>query len=382
MKKADGSYARVTVPACGYAPATDAGIAAGEEVTVAKNGENIILQNGKVKAVFDQNGELVSFVLLESGREFAAGGMNRLLLYKDVPRIFDAWDIDSNYEQQFVESGRCTGIRIVEESPYRCAVEIQRAIGNSTLTQVVSLESGSIRVEFDTTVQWHELHRLLKVSFPVDVTATEGINEMQFGYVKRPTHRSRAYDKDRFEVCNHRYTALCDESHGAAVLNDCKYGVSMLGNAINLTLLRAAASPEMAADNGTHHFTYAFTAWEGSLLQSPVVRQGYELNVPTVLVSGQEGRKSFFSVQGAENIIIDTVKPAEDQSGDIILRLYESKHADSCCTLCWDLPVSSACLCNMLEESDSCEPLAIDNGSAQLRFHPFEVKTIRLHPAK
>ena len=85
---------------------------------------------------------------------------------------------------------------MAEESPYRCAIEIQREIGNSTLTQIVSLESGAIRVEFDTTAGWHELHRLLKVSFPVDVTATEAVNEMQFGYVKRPTHRSRAYDKD------------------------------------------------------------------------------------------------------------------------------------------------------------------------------------------
>ena len=50
--------------------------------------------------MFDNNGEMTSFVLLESGREFAAGPMNRLLLYKDVPRVFDAWDIDSNYEQQ------------------------------------------------------------------------------------------------------------------------------------------------------------------------------------------------------------------------------------------------------------------------------------------
>ena len=40
---------------------------------------------------------------------------------------------------------------------------------------------------------------------------------MQFGYVERPAHRSKAYDKDRFEVCNHRYSALCDGSHGAAV---------------------------------------------------------------------------------------------------------------------------------------------------------------------
>ncbi len=382
VKKSDGSYARVTIPSCGYAPVQDNGLAPEQAVKVTADENGVILQNSKVKAVFDQNGELVSFVLLESGREFAAGSMNRLLLYKDVPRVFDAWDIDSPYEQQFVESGRCTGIRVVEENPYRCAVEISREIGNSTLTQIVSLESGSIRVEFDTTVQWNELHRLLKVSFPVDVTATEAVNEMQFGYVKRPTHRSRAYEKDRFEVCNHRYTALCDEGHGAAVLNDCKYGVSMLGNAINLTLLRAPGSPEMRADNGTHHFTYAFTAWEGSILESPVVREGYELNVAPVLLSGESGSKSFFQLNGAENIVIDTVKPAEDQSGDIVLRLYESKHADSNCTLSWNLPVESACLCNMLEESDSYEALPVEENSVKLHFRPFEVKTVRLHPAK
>ncbi len=237
-------------------------------------------------------------------------------------------------------------------------------------------------MEFDTTAGWHELHRLLKVSFPVDVTATEAVNEMQFGYVKRPTHRSRAYDKDRFEGLQPPLHRPLRRGHGAAVLNDCKYGVSMLENAINLTLLRAAASPEMAADNGTHHFTYAFTAWEGSLLESPVVREGYELNVSPVIATGAPGRRSFFSLEGGGNVVIDTVKPAEDQSGDIVLRLYESKHADTSCTLRWDLPVESAYLCNMLEEAASEEPLAVEGSGAALHFRPFEVKTVRLHPKK
>lgn len=62
---------------------------------------------------------------------------------------------------------------------------------------------------------------------------------MQFGYVERPAHRSKLYDKDRFEVCNHRYSAFCDGSHGAAVLNDCKYGISMNGNALEFRLKTA-----------------------------------------------------------------------------------------------------------------------------------------------
>ena len=40
---------------------------------------------------------MTSFVLKESGREFAADALNCFHFYKDVPRMFDAWDIDSNY---------------------------------------------------------------------------------------------------------------------------------------------------------------------------------------------------------------------------------------------------------------------------------------------
>ena len=140
----------------------------------------------------------------------------------------------------------------------------------------------------------------------------------------RPFHRSKSYDKDRFEVCNHRYSALCDAAHGAAVLNDCKYGISMNGNRLELTLLRAPSAPEMRADNRVHTFTYAFTAWEGSFADCDVVRQGYELNVPALVMPGSTSRFSQIQID-RENILLDTMKPAEDGSGDIILRLYESK---------------------------------------------------------
>ena len=237
------------------------------------------------------------------------------------------------------------------------------------------MEAGSRRLDFVTKVNWKELHRLLKVSFPVAVQAEEGINEIQFGYVTRPTHRSRQYDKDRFEVCNQRYSALCDQSHGAAVLNDCKYGVSMNGNELQLSLLRAAASPEMRADNGEHTFTYAFTAWEGSFGDSPVVEEAYRLNVPMGIADGSCRTFSAFQLD-KENVWIDTVKPAEDGSGDGIVRLYESKKADTCCTVKIGLPVQRVWACDMLENTQ--EALSIEDGAVPLHFHPFEVKTLRI----
>ena len=370
-------FAKVTAPSCGYAvlrPADSVTPVKNPASAEVKNG-GAVLENAKIRAEFNQNGEITSFLLKETGREFAAGVMNRFLLYKDVPRLFDAWDIDSPYEQQEVALEAKAEIRLVSQSALRSVISIEKTIGNSALRQLVSLEADSTRLEFDTAVDWKELHRLLKVSFPVDVYAAEAINEIQFGFVKRPTHRSRQYDKDRFEVCNHKYTALCDGAHGAAVLNDCKYGVSMLGNAINLTLLRAAAAPEMRADNGTHSFKYAFTAWESDFAASDAARQGYELNVPVLLISGGEKPASFFSVD-KPNIMLETVKLAEDDSGDMIVRLYEAKNADTAAAFTCGLPFKSAGLCEMNEEIISDAQAA--DGIVKLHFRPFQVVTLRL----
>ncbi|MEG1776589.1 MAG: glycoside hydrolase family 38 C-terminal domain-containing protein, partial [Clostridia bacterium] len=188
-----------------------------------------VLENELVKAVLNELGEVVSFVRKETGREFVAQPMNRMLMYKDVPRLFDAWDIDSNYIEQPVELARKAELSVVCAGGAKAVLKLRRELDGSVLEQEITLSAIGERLDFVTNVDWHELHRLLKVSFTGTPRSNEAIHEMQFGYVKRPTHRSRAYDKDRFEVCNHRYTALCDESHGFAVLNNCKYGVSVNG---------------------------------------------------------------------------------------------------------------------------------------------------------
>ncbi|MCI8440937.1 MAG: alpha-mannosidase [Provencibacterium sp.] len=344
-------------------------------VSLSLSAEGAMLENSKVRAKINACGEITSFILKQSGREFAAEPMNRLLFYKDVPRVFDAWDIDSPYEQQPVELSDKATLSLVSDSPLQCAIRVEKTVGESKFCQIISLAKDASRIEFDTTVDWKELHRLLKVSFPTGIQATEGYNEIQFGYMKRPTHRSRAYDKDRFEVCNHRYTALCDSAHGAAVLNDCKYGVSMLEGDIRLTLLRAPAAPEMRADNRTHRFTYAFTAWEGPFEGCDVVHQGYELNVPATVTPGTGKSDSFFAVRESCAVILDTLKRAEDGDG-LIARLYESKGGERDAELALPAQLSSAALCRMNE--DTLEALPVSQGRVKLHFKPFQVLTLRL----
>ncbi len=378
----EGLKTLVELPSCGGvslrpASADQAGRkpadGAAEEAVILRTQDGFILENGQVRAVVNDRGEVTSFVLKESGREFAAKPMNCFHMYKDVPRFFDAWDIDSNYRQQEI-----AGAFDIEVEELGQGVEavllVTGRIGASSYRQYIRLAKESRRLVFETEADWQELHRLLKVSFPVDVHAENGINEMQFGYVERPTHRSKPYDKDRFEVCNHRYSALCDGAHGAAVLNDCKYGISMNGNSLELTLLRAAAGPEMRADNGRHHFTYAFTAWEGTFAGCDVVRQGYEVNVAPLTMCG--GRDFSLLSVGQDDIFADTLKPAEDGSGDWILRLYEAKKAAR--RTCVQLARKDvrAFACDMLE--NTLQEIPVEDGKIMLDFRAFEVKTVRL----
>jgi alpha-mannosidase len=266
-------------------------------------------------------------------------------------------------------------IELVAEGPLVAALHLTRKINTSTLRQEISLRRGSRVVEFNTMVDWQESHKLLKVAFPVNLHANEALHEIQFGHIARPNHRSRPYDANRFEVSNHKWSALVEPQHGFAILNDCKYGLNVLDNSINLTLLKSALSPDMTADKGQQSFKYAFYAWNGSIGDSDLVENAYDLNCPVTLQAGDAGEKSLFKID-QPNIVVETVKPAEDGSGDIIMRLYESLRSDTQAELTTCFTLQSVQQTDMLE--NSLKALDCEETRVKLSFRPFEVKTLRL----
>ncbi len=379
IRTAHGTEAYVNVPAYGSVsliPEKAQGSEAEHSVTAESQGGLTILQNDKVKVVLNEKGEIVSYILFENGREYAKEPMNRLRLYKSVPRLFDAWDIDSNYELQECEGAVPVKCEIVQDSGFRAEVRFTGKIGVSEYTETISLEKGDTTVRIDMDIDWKELHRVLKASFPVNVRAVEGVNEIQFGYVKRPTHRSRLSDKDRFEVCNHRYSALFDGSHGAAVLNDCKYGIGMKDSDLELTLLTAAASPEMRADNKEHTFSYGFTAWDGTFENSGIVGQAARFNVPVSISEGHAAKTEGFA-SSDKAVVLETVKTSDDRKGDIVVRLYEA-YGTSCKSTV-KMPVfngKKVYICDLLEHEE--EEIGTNADEVVLDFAPFEIKTLRV----
>ena len=376
----DTMLAKVTVPPCGW---TTVHFGQAYEATAPQDGAQAMtaqgtersLENEYLRIEFNKRGEITSIYDKETDRELAAGICNSFKMYKDVPTKFDAWDIDSMYALTPVELNDEATFEVVTEGPLVAKLRVSRRLHQSLMIQEISLERGSRRVEFHARIDWQERHKLLKVAFPVDIHANEALHEIQFGHIRRPNHMSRQFDADRFEVASQKWSALVEAKRGFALLNDCKYGVNVLRNSINLTLLKAALAPDMTADRGMQEFTYAFYAWNGSFAESDIVREAYELNCPVVAALGAAEERSLFALN-APNIIIATVKPAEDGSQDIVVRLYEAKRAATRCTLTTTLPVLGAAQTNMLEIKEN--ELGCEDGKIALDFRPLEIKTVRL----
>lgn len=368
----DKTYAEVSLPCCGWA-SFKAGKAQRVENTIIA--ENRRLENDLVRVDFNAYGEITQIFDKVNRRQLNIDNCNSLRMYQDIPSAFDAWDIDSMYRNSPVDLPEEADIQVVAAGPLFGRLVVKRKLNNSTMTQTITLRRDSRRMDFHTVIDWQERHKLLKVNFPVGYHARDAMHEIQFGHLPRPTHRSREIDRDRHEVANYKWTALVEAERGFAILNDCKYGVDVLDNNINLTLLKSALAPDMTADRGRQEFAYAFYFWDTTFINGGVVQQGYELNIPPQRLPGSAESRSLFELDRS-NIILDTVKPAEDGSGDLVLRLYESMSTRTCARLKIDLPVKKVQLTNMLERFKA--ELELQDGAVQLEFGPFEILTIRV----
>jgi alpha-mannosidase len=175
-------------------------------------------------------------------------------------------------------------------------------------------------------------------------------------------------------VCNHKYSDLSEHRYGVAILNDCKYGISVKDSQMRLSLHKGGCRPDDRGDGGTHACTYSFLPHNDSFGVNSVIKPAYELNVKPLVIKGKLQAESFARID-TENIIIETIKPCEDNEKAYIMRMYDAEGTYTRATLCLGENAKRICLTNMLEETIEILP-AINE--VELEFGPFEIKTIKV----
>lgn len=343
------------------------------------------LSNRYLRVTLNENGDIVSIYDRQHEREVLAPNAigNQFVLYEDNPKDFDAWNIDPSYEAKQWPAERATSVRVVESGPLRATLEVERHIGRSAIIQRISLSSDSPRIDFDTTVLWHERHMLLKVAFPVDVLAPRATYDIQFGNIERPTHRNTRWDWGRYEVPAQKWADLSEGDYGVSLLNESKYGCDVHDNVLRLTLLRSPAYPDPDTDSGTHRFRY-------SLLPHSVgwgretVDAAYALNNPLWAMggAGHDGTTlDALVTTDAPNIIIETVKQAESSNG-VVVRFYENHRQRGPVTLTFARPVVNAERVNLLEELTHDPAPTVGGHTVTVEsVRPYEIVSLRVRLA-
>ncbi len=334
-----------------------------------------VLENRYLHVEVNEQGVITALVDLENHLPLMSQGqrMNDWRLFKNVQAVYDAWELDRDWETRLMPDAVTANVEIAEDTPNCCALRITRTFGSSSAVQIMRLYASSRRIDFCTHIDWHERHRMLKAFFESNILTDNAVHEIQFGYVTRPAHNSTKFSSDRYEVCNHRYSALCEDNRGFAVLNDGSYGISSQRGTLALTLLRAPLVPDDTNNLGAHDLTYALYPFAAPLTDSGAVQQGYALNQPLAVVQGHCGHPMEGFYTDDQQVLLETIKPAEDGNG-IALRLYNSQHTHAKTTLY--LPYTAKMTeCGMAEEKQ----IPVGEGSAfKLTFAPFRVRTFRI----
>ena len=338
--------------------------------------KGLVLENPLILYELDQNGCILRAYDKEEQRDVLVHPGNALTLYVDTPENWDAWNVDITYENMIADRARSLKISPLESGAVRSGIQFDLQIGKSLIVQKVYLSSNSKRLDFETEVDWKERHRMLRTTFPLNLHSQEAHCDIQYGYVARPTHRNTEWDMAKFEVAAQRYVDISDNSYGAALLNDCKYGYKVHGNSLDLNLLRSPANPDPDADIHIHSFTYSFLPHCGSLTESSVMDEAAMLNNRALVFEGFKIEKDLSPcrIEGT-GVSLETVKKAE--KGDwIVIRLVETKGMRRSVKMHLRQDICSFAETDLMEWNDSF--FKENSGPVKLLFNPFEIKSFKL----
>jgi alpha-mannosidase len=337
---------------------------------------------------FDAKGSLRSVYNKTLKKEMIEKGKrgNLLQAFKDIPKEWNAWDIDPDFERQHVDLFSLKKQQFLERGPLRGVIRNTYVSHNgSELTQDVIFHHRRNQIVFDTKVRWKEKQTLLKVAFPLNLKANQATYEIQFGAMNRSTKHKSDIDKARFEIPVQQWCDMSDVRYGVTLLNDSKYGCDARDTTMRLTLLRSPFYPHPIepwrlndtkhTDQGEHTFSYAFAPHAGNWKHGEATRRAREFNNPVLVFSDVVGTtlKPLVTLS-KRNVFIDSVKRAED-SEDLIVRLHEGHGEATDTSLIPGFRMKNAYECDLMEQS--VKPLKSTRDKLQLKFKPFEIKTLR-----
>ncbi|MDN5570906.1 MAG: glycosyl hydrolase-related protein, partial [Propionibacteriaceae bacterium] len=340
-----------------------------------------VLDNGLLRIQVDASGHLTGF-RTPAGPNLVAPdrAWGRLEQLVDIPNNYDAWDIDA-YTLSTSTALEPTGVRCEGDERERRIVVSYRW-GSSSAEVAFVVGAGRRCLGIAVHVDWHEDQQLLKLALPLAMHATTAECGVQFGFVTRPLNANTSWERSRFEVPALRWLRLPEGRRGVAIASDSTYGWDFArtrdsggggATTARTSLLRSPRIPDPTCDQGVHDFRFEVMP-DADLADA--VALGLALDNPPRTAPGPI--EPLLVPDEANTAFIECVKLADDRSGDVIVRAYESLGERGELALTPSFAFASVSRVDLLERplAGVAAP-AVAGGSVRVRLRPFEIVTLR-----
>jgi alpha-mannosidase len=374
------------VPSMGYKMFYFSAANANAPVPTDLHSDRLRMENEFLRVTVDpKTGCISSLFDKKQNKETLAPGScgNLLQAFHDKPKQWDAWNIDADFEKEKWDLTAADNVAAADRGPLRASVRVNRHFQNSKFAQQIVLCAHSPYVEVVTDADWHEKHILIKAGVSIPATSTTATFEIPYGSIERPTTRNTPEEKAKFEVPALRWADISSaDGAGVSLINENKYGYDARGNTLRLSLLRSPEWPDPHADEGTHHFSYAFYP-HGAHWKEGTFRQGYQFDYKLIARQvpphdGELPRQWSFLTVDAPNVIVTAIKQAEDSTG-VLVRMFEIEGKKADVKLTFPRMVQAATETNLMEQPGDKVDTARNNATTSIS--PYEIKTVMVNLA-
>ena len=334
-----------------------------------------LIENEFIKATINDDGT-VDIYHKKTGKTVSDHGMNRLMLYKNIPYYWENWDIDKNYYKSGVQL-KAQSIETVEEGDIRKVIKVEYQIESSKIEQYYILYKTAQYIEVVSKADWHMRRALLKAIFPTKVLNRYAKYDIDNGYIERPTHNNTVYEKAKFEVLGHRWVDISQEDFGVSVINDCKYGHYVKNSEIELSLIKSGIYPDFFADEGTHEFSYIIFPHESCSIKA-VSLLAEQYNKRPEVFNGSVNYEYPKIKIDSEAFKIYSLRKTDEKN--IYLRIAEVLGTSGKLTVTFEnTPIKAVYLTNILHDIE--QKLEVKENTVSFCFDPFKIFTLMIETA-
>jgi alpha-mannosidase len=305
-----------------------------QQVKIAAQASENTLENEFLRINVSANGTLGIFDKENRKELFFGGATGCKAVVIDDPS--DTWSHDiKTFSNEIGAFGNAT-IKILENGPLRATLRATTSYGASILSVDWSIYAGSRYIEAKVTLDWHEHLKMVKFSFPLDVESPLPTYETPYGHIVRATKGDEDPGQRWIDLTGQQN----GKTYGLTVINDAKYGYSVMGNDLRISVVRSAVyahhnpkvldmkAEHLWMDQGIQTFRLLLVPHADTWKKANIPRIAEEFISPAVAIyQGIHGGKmpksaSFLSVD-VPNVIVTAVKLSESGE-DIIVRLVET----------------------------------------------------------